>query len=831
MMLTTRFPAEGGSERLGRWMGRAKNYGDQMCYWILDIETNEPIVRSMVRSTTDIRPNLAYETKILSETEADEDRRRKGGVNPLIFHTTGDKVVNDDGTEEVKAPLKEITTKDLLNLLVWDTFKTKTGRETTVRGTIAEQVDDETYRVNFNNGKQKLYEYNELIDMLTKQDDSDAEYWEFDEVVDHRYSKDPDRKGKVDVKLNWTNHEESTWEPMEAIKKDDPITLAKYAEANDLLRLSVWSWARRYLKNEKKFTRALNQVHLNAKRCGRGIRYKFGVQVPRTIQEARDLDRRAGNNKWMDAVMKEVNLLRDLYQCFKPADEGEITDEYQKIPLLWVFDVKFDGRYRARCVAGGHMTENIQFDMYSGVVDLESVRMAFLIAALTDLNVIAADIGSAYIQALTVEKVYCIPGPEFGELHGIVCIIMRALYGLKLSSAMWHQKLSDTLRAMGFVPSKADYDLWMRACVDHYEYIAVIVDDLLVFSKDPSTVIGPLKEIYNFELKGVGEPEYYSGADMKFNKETGNWEMAARTYVASICDKIEKLFECKLKRYGAPMAADDHPEMDDSDFLTGNEITRYQMLIGSAQWAVTLGRFDIQYAVNTMARYSSQPREGHEKRMLHVFGYLNSHLKGARLAFDPSDPNLEDFEFVNNDWGNLYDYAEEDIDPDTPEPLSGKEIIQTVMVDASHASDLLTRRSVTAMIVFLGQTPIKWYSKRQNTVEAATYGSELVALRIAVEAALGMRYKLRMLGMKVTRRAVVLCDNMSVVCNMHLPSSTLKKKHQAVAWHKCRETIAMGAVGVAHIRSEDNTADIGTKPKGPDDTYRLVKVPLYGRFD
>ena len=126
---------------------------------------------------------------------------------------------------------------------------------------------------------------------------------------------------------------------------------------------------------------------------------------------------------------------------------------------------------------------------------------------------------------------------------------------------------------------------------------------------------------------------------------------------------------------------------------------------------------------------------------------------------------------------------------------------------------------------------VKTYSKRQNTVEAATYGSELVALRIAVEQILGMRYKLRMMGVLVTKPAAILCDNESVVKNMQFPSGTLKKKHLAVAWHKCREAVAIGIVKVGHIGSKFNTADILTKAKGPHEHYGLVKEPLYGRYN
>lgn len=196
---------------------------------------------------------------------------------------------------------------------------------------------------------------------------------------------------------------------------------------------------------------------------------------------------------------------------------------------------------------------------------------------------------------------------------------------------------------------------------------------------------------------------------------------------------------------------------------------------------------------------------------------------------DPSDPSLEDFKFVEHNWTGLYPDAEEAIDPDAPPCLSGKELQVTIFVDASHASDLDTRRSVSSYLVFVGKTIIASYSKRQNTVETSTYSSELVAFRAAVDKAIAVRFNLRALGLKVTKPVVMLCNSSSVCSNLQLPSSTLKKKHQAVAWHRCREAVAMGIVKVAHVCSDYNLADLGTKPKGPQDYYRLLAEVFYGK--
>jgi hypothetical protein len=98
-----------------------------------------------------------------------------------------------------------------------------------------------------------------------------------------------------------------------------------------------------------------------------------------------------------------------------------------------------------------------------------------------------------------------------------------------------------------------------------------------------------------------------------------------------------------------------------------------------------------------------------------------------------------------------------------------------VYVDAYHAHDLFTRRSITGILVMLNNTLIRWISKRQKTVETSTYGSEFVASRIATELILEIRYMLWSLGMALDGPSLMLGDNMSVVLNTTVPSRLLKK--------------------------------------------------------
>jgi hypothetical protein len=125
-----------------------------------------------------------------------------------------------------------------------------------------------------------------------------------------------------------------------------------------------------------------------------------------------------------------------------------------------IFDIKIDLTWKACFVTGGHVTEPPTSITNSSVVARDSIRIAFLIAALNDLDILSADIGNAYLNAYTKEKVHTTCGPKFGPQHlGHIAIIQRALYGLKSSGAAWRAHFAGTLQDMGFKASYADPDV------------------------------------------------------------------------------------------------------------------------------------------------------------------------------------------------------------------------------------------------------------------------------------------------------------------------------------------------------------------------------------
>jgi hypothetical protein len=126
----------------------------------------------------------------------------------------------------------------------------------------------------------------------------------------------------------------------------------------------------------------------------------------------------------------------------------------------------------------------------------------------------------------------------------------------------------------------------------------------------------------------------------------------------------------------------------------------------------------------------------------------------------------------------------------------------------------------------VNQTPIEWFSKKQATVETATYGSEFVAAKMAVQQSMGIRTALRYLGVMVKGPTHLFGDNGSVVTNATLPYSTLRKRHHALSYHYTRESIASGAIDFQFIPGHLNPADILSKHWGYQQVWSSTLRPL-----
>jgi hypothetical protein len=279
--------------------------------------------------------------------------------------------------------------------------------------------------------------------------------------------------------------------------------------------------------------------------------------------------------------------------------------------------------------------------------------------------------------------------------------------------------------------------------------------------------------------------------------------------VADVETELDKVDKCLPTRVTTPVSQGYHPEVDQSRELDAQRGQYYQSLIGVLRWICELGRLDIMVPVSMLSRYVVSPREGHLQQVFHIFAYMKHH-KRSRMVFDDTEPVFDESSFKVCDWSDFYPDAEEAIPHDAP-MVRGNGVVTSCFVDADHAGCKATRRSHTGVILFVNKAPIMWYSKRQNTVETSTFGSEFCAMKTAIDMIEGLRYKLRMLGIPLTGATSVFCDNESVVKNSTAPESTLKKRHNAIAYHRAREAQAAGIIRVAWESGDTQIGDLLTK--------------------
>ena len=261
----------------------------------------------------------------------------------------------------------------------------------------------------------------------------------------------------------------------------------------------------------------------------------------------------------------------------------------------------------------------------------------------------------------------------------------------------------------------------------------------------------------------------------------------------------------------SPLDKKDHPELDDSELASDDLITKIMCMVGQLQWAVTLGRYDI------LARLA--PKVGQIERMKRIYGYL-LRTKHYALRFRTDEPTTCTFLILSmiGPYGGVL----EEIPKDAPEPL-GKSVTTTTFLDGNLLHDLITGRSVTAVLRFINLTPGDWYSKRQATVENATYGSEFVAAKTATEQIIDIRQTLRYLGVPIKSKAYMFGDNKSVVTSSTVPHSLLSKRHNILSYHRVREAIAAKILVFHWCDSSQNKSDIVSKHWDFSNVFHIIR--------
>jgi hypothetical protein len=872
---------------LGRWMGISHRVGSSMCYWIMPVN-GKPISETTVQHVTeeDMRnPDIAEQVKVFNEklTERLDDTNHilpddglgLGDLEDLMTSVNVlSGILDKDGDGDTCDPPEVV--KDYWDDADIDTYDKFIGAKirltdaadnggnlATVKRRVTDSdgrpvgtphrnplLDTTLYEVELDDGTYDQYSANTIAENIYAQtDDEGRETMLLNDICGHRKdgnaisvangftrSRNGDLRPKITtagwfIKLQWKDG--STDElPLRVVKESNPVELAEYCVAHGLMEEPAFKWW------VPKVLRRRDRIISKAKTKYWRTNSKFGIRLPKTVEEALRIDRENGNDFWEKALKKEMTNVRVSYKPHEAHTPDEIRQGkakeligYTEISCRIIFDVKMDLTRKCRLVAGGHMTEAPSCLTYSSVVSRDSVRLAFMIAALNDLEVGACDIGNAYLNAQCREKVWFQAGKECGEHEGKAMIITRALYGLRSSGAAWRAMFSTfILKELGFESTRVDSDVYRRKSfytdsngnqVAYYELLLVYVDDVLLVSKKPSDVMTKIGE--RFRLKdGWAAPTQYLGAEIYehiFEDGDKAWGFSSKTYITNVVKQVKEMLaddgkqlkgsHHKKKNHG-PLPVDYRPELDDTRELEGEMISRYQQIIGMLRWGVELGRIDILIDVALMSQYNASPREGHLEALYHIIHYLERH-PDRKLVMDAARVRVDESVFQQDaDWTEFYGDVVEEDPADMPEPL-GRSVRITSFMDSDHAGNRVTRRSHSGIFIFVNNALIVSYSKKQNTVESATFGSEMVAMRIARDLTVALRIKLKMFGVPIDGPADFYCDNNGVVKNTSIPSSQLAKKHNSINFHMIREAVAAGICRVGKEDTLTNTADAATK--------------------
>ena len=865
------------NRRLGKWCGPSINCGDAMSAWILT-DKGRFVHRTSVFPIKEEEWSTDAFKQRVADFEAKLKERLKEGYNPLEPSPDDDEDVEtpthepyDPMDSQDEPALPELAEADDIQQEAFDCYISARVRvprgDDWAYGTVKRRkrdadgnlvgnanknplLDTSIYEVELDDGQREAFSANIIAEHIYSQVDGEGfTHYTLSEIVDHK--KDASAVTKDDAFITMPNGQKkprmttkgwqlccqwndgsTSWHPLKDLKESHPLQVSEYAVNNKISEEPAFSWwVKHTLKQRDRIISKMKKRYFRREQ-------KYGIEIPKSVERALEIDEETGTTFWRDSIHKEMKNNSKAFKILGPDATTPVGHTFIKCHM--VFDIKQGTLQRkSRLVAGGNMTGPPPSITYASVVSRESVRIAFLIAALNDLDIEAADIGNAYLNAPPREKVYIKCGPEFGpEFEGRYAVIVRALYGLKSSASSWRSFLAQVLAEdLKFTMCRADNDVWFKPAkkangTRYYIYGLVYTDNILCVAETPKAILNKLDQHFLLKPESRGKPKIYLGAEIgtyEFEKEPGKsyWSMGSQTYVKESVKNVEAHLQKQHRelksKVSSPLPINYSPELEATPLCDDDDVSKYHSRIGVLRWAVELGRIDICTEVSIMAAYAASPRKGHLEAVYHIFAYLKRHDR-SRLVFDASRPN--NVEQSLPDWTDFYKDVKEQIPKDVPEPL-GEAVEMMAYIDSDHAGDKVTRRSRTGVLIFLNRAPILWYSKKQSSIETSSFGSEFSAMKTGTELIEGLRYKLRMMGVPIDGPCHVKADNLSVVRNSSQPESTLKKKSNSIAFHYVRERAAARVISVQYEPTDTNLADMLTKIQSGSKRLQLAGRVLF----
>ena len=489
--------------------------------------------------------------------------------------------------------------------------------------------------------------------------------------------------------------------------------------------------------------------------------------------EPNNLEEALNDINWINSMQEELNQFqRNNVWNIVPRPKGKSI-----IGTKWVFKNKLDEdgkitRNKARLVAKGYsQEEGIDFDeTYAPVARLEAIRLMLAYASYKDFKVFQMDVKSAFLNGFIKEEVYVEQPPGFEDpfKSDYVFKLNKALYGLKQAPRAWYERLSMFLISKGFHRGKVDTTLFLKTFDDDILVVQIYVDDIIFGSTKELLCQEFAKNMQaEFEMSMMGELTFFLGLQIKQTKE--GIFVHQEKYTKQI---LKKFGYDSCKKVTTPMSTSTRLDSDSNGQKVSEKL--YRSLIGSLLY-LTASRPDILFSVCLCARFQSAPTEIHLSAVKRIFKYL---INTSNLGiWYPKNQNFD-----------LIGYS-----------------------DADYAGCKIDRKSTSGTCQFLGDKLISWSSKKQNSVALSTAEAEYVSIGNCCAQVLWIKQQLNDYGINF-KTVPIKCDNTSAINLTKNPVHHSRSKHIEIRHHFIRDHVNNGDINVEFVPTENQFADIFTKP-------------------
>ena len=494
--------------------------------------------------------------------------------------------------------------------------------------------------------------------------------------------------------------------------------------------------------------------------------------VPRNYSEA------VRDPRFNGAMKSEIAALESQHTW----DVTTLPPGKKTIGCQWIYSNKYnsDGtveRPKARLVARGNRQKaGIDYkDTFAPVAKMNTVRFLLAVSAAQRWEIHQIDVHNAFLHGDLEEEIYMqLPQGFKTDKPNQVCRLRKSLYGLKQAPRCWFAKLSKSLLHFGFTQSREDYSLFSYVNHDRNVclHILVYVDDFIIAGNDIS-VIQRFKNYLHkcFKMKDLGKLKYFIGLEVARGPE--GIFVSQRKYTLDI------VTECGL--LGAkpsPTPTELNTKLVPADKTNSHTLLTdpkpYRRLVGRLIY-LTFTRPDLSYIIHILSQFMQKPLEAHWSAALRVVRYLKGTPdQGIMLK---ATCNMHISAYCDADW----------------------------------SSCPTTRRSLSAYVVFLGDSLISWRTKKQPTVSRSSAESEYRAMADTTCELKWLKKLTLMLGFTHDQPITLHCDSKSAIHIATNPVFHERTKHVENDCHTTRDAVKAKFLRLEHISTKEQPADLLTK--------------------